>query len=126
MQSLQEFLDGADSASRNEFSRSLEAWANEVLRIRADTSEQDYDPFERSVILDDLVGAYVVRDRLERLGDAADMLPVRAVDELLLAITRAAGRDWLEMTGLADLASRGWWWSRMPVASPASDARDPR
>lgn len=124
MRSIQDFLNGADPALRDAFLSALDAWANEVLQLRADTLAEGYDPFEQSVILDDLVGAYVARDRLERLGGVADMLAVRAVDELLRAVTREAGRGWLEMTGLADLAGQGWWWSRLPTASPVSDLRE--
>lgn len=120
-----EFLDGSDSASQDEFLRRLDAWANEVLRLRADTAEESYDPFERTVVLDDLVGAYVARERLGRLGDVGDLLVVRAVDELLLTITREVGRDWLVQTGLIDMAGDGWWWNRLPVASPPRGREDP-
>jgi len=126
VQSVFEFLDGSDSASQDEFFRRLDAWANEVLRLRADTAEERYDPLERTVVLDDLVGAYVARERLGRFGDVGGLLVVRAVDELFLAVTREVGRDWLALTGLADMAGEGWWWNRLPVACPPPDRGDAR
>jgi hypothetical protein len=123
MRLLSQLADDSNNGPAAEVLARVDAWANEVLQLRADTQRAGYDPFERSVVLDDLIGSYTARDRLERLDDVSDLLVVKAIDELLIAVTEEAGRAWIEATGMGDLAGQGWWWNRLPIASSQQDDR---
>lgn len=102
----------------------LDAWANEVLVLRADALADGDDPSREFRRLDDLFGSYKARDRLARVAGSDELLVVRAIDELLKSFTEDLGRAWLDLTGMAGRAGAGWWWNRLPIAGPAREDYD--
>jgi hypothetical protein len=102
----------------------LDAWASEVLVLRADALGEGNDPTREFRRLDDLFGSYKARDRLGRIESSDYVFVVRAIDDLFKSFTENIGRDWLGLTGMADQAGLGWWWARLPIAGPARDDYD--
>lgn len=102
----------------------IDAWAGEVLVLRADALGIGEDPFRGRRRLDDVFGTYIARDRLSRVAGAEDLLVVQAIDALFVSCTEEVGRSWLALTGMPGDAGSGWWWGRLPVAGPARDDFD--
>lgn len=110
-----------DDVESNELMARIDAWAIEVMTLRSDTYKPDYDPFGRSVVLDDLFGSYIARDRLQRFPGASELPVVKAIDALLVSITEDRGRGWIALTGMQENAGQGWWWSRVPLRAARPD-----
>ncbi len=104
--------------------REVDAWASEVLVLRSDALSPEVDPRSTNRKLDSLFGAYVARDRLERVPGASDFLVVAALDALFESFTSEVGREWIALTGLERRAGRGWWWNRLPLEGPAREDFD--
>lgn len=115
MERFSEILASMDDQGSNELLSGIDAWASEVLTLRSDTYKPGYDPLSPSVILDDVFGSYVARDRLQRYPGASELLVVRAIDALFRSFTEERGRGWIDLTGMQDTAGEGWWWTRLPV-----------
>lgn len=94
----------------------VDAWCAEVLHHHATAIAPESVPDFQHWTLDDLVGSYLARDRVERITGAAETTAVRVADALLKSFTTDEGSSWVEEHGHIGKAGPGWWWSRVPVA----------
>jgi len=124
MDRFSEILAGMDDRGSNELLSGIDAWASEVLTLRSDTYKPGYDPLGRTVILDDVFGSYLARERLQRVPGSSELLVVRSIDALFLSFTEETGRGWIHLTGMEGHAGRGWWWSRLPVSGDRPEDSD--
>ena len=95
----------------------IDGWSYDVLRFR--TEQDEPDDFRDLWGIFDLIAAYYLRDRIERLvAEAGSSVPsvVTAVDELLKATFVIREFDWLART--SQQPGPGWWWAWLPSRGP--------
>jgi hypothetical protein len=116
-------LDSAEDQIAQGIYPRVDEWAKRVLRIIEEFdchNNPDYlGPF-------DLVGTYHFREQLERDLDGARPATVRAIDQLLRAISDEVGTSWVASLGLDDELGLGWWWGYIPARGPLRTEMDVR
>lgn len=111
--SLVDILNSLDTDKREEFLRLVEGWADEVVHLVLDSTDQ-LDGMSLPVGCDDLFAAYKARDRIQKIVGNQIPVLVQVSDQLLLSISDRAGRAWISLTGIEPLAGSGWWWEWLP------------
>lgn len=103
----------------------VDEWAKRVLRIveELDCQVANYPNYLGPF---DLVGTYHFREKLERDLDGARPATVRAIDQLLKAISEEVGTSWVASLGLDDELGLGWWWGYIPARGPLRTEMDVR
>ena len=123
MNSLLDAIVGVD-AINTKLIHELEAWAGEVLLCRDDASGLNDNSGGLHRCLDHYVGVLVARNRLENVVASADFVLVSSVDALFASFTEEVRSDWVDITGMEDLARDDWWWRRLPTRGPVRDEYD--
>ena len=103
----------------------VDDWAARVLKFRLDIVSAETVRLPWGV--DDLIGAYILRDAIERglqignYGQDKFLTPatLTVTDELLRSIT-VEDEQSLRLISPKDPTS-SWWWSRIPTAGPVRE-----
>ena len=100
----------------------IDGWCGHVLRFISERGKHWADHAEDVWGIDDLVGAYCLRDRIEALIGQSAKRPPHALelgDQVLRSFTSEGDFDWIRHAGQS--AGTGWWWRRLPTAGPVSE-----
>jgi hypothetical protein len=96
----------------------VDGWASHVLRLlhESGASVQDDDLASGA---HDWIAALYLRDRVQRVVDAAVPATVEATDELFRSFTKPDEEQFLRRAA-HDLPREPWWWGRIPTAGPVA------
>jgi hypothetical protein len=97
----------------------VDSWSGHVLRLYEEC-DQHWDDRTRDLWgIDDLVAAYLIRDRIDRAMASIEQRPphsVRLADAMLQSFTEESDGSWAELSG--EPSKAGWWWLRVPTSGP--------
>jgi hypothetical protein len=102
--------------------RLLDSWAFKVIQIYPGETPSSFERSQRGVWgVDDLVGVYVTRERVEAAVELIDQIYLRTVDTFFWSFTEPCDRSWIDRSGHGNLAGTGWWWERAPIRGEIRD-----